>query len=481
MKKIKTVIPYIAAVLISLLVSFPAVSNSIVLDEAYTVRLVRGNIASIIQGAASDVHPPLYYLILKLFELCGGESLLKYRLVTAVGTYLNLLLLGATIIRKQWGCRVSILYILWFGLTYSTLEKTTFIRMYSWGAFFVTTAAILMFLYYQNSRKRDFILGIVMTIAAMYTHYYALITVFFIWLFLLLATFIKKRKKAGYIILGGAMVVIGYLPWLGRLLAQSKRVADNFWMKYFDWNEWKMVPAALMETSDGDFVGIGMVLYVFLMILLLLALIRKKWNALLCAAVFACTMITGAVLSVFITPIWATRYMYVGWGLIALFVAIVAGDITSVFPKITQGLLVAVLAVVGAVSVNTMLNDETMKNTADEWVDFLENNIEKEACIIVDDPAEHWIVYDIYLPEAKFICTEGMREQNVEERLSNFLEHSNGHQIWYIIDYRQQKIGVDKMKDYLEGLGYSLNSAGFYVIKQKDLEVFQIEEIQYDK
>jgi len=210
MKKMKTATPYMLAVLICLFVSFPAVSNSIVLDEAYTLVLLRGNVPDIIRGAASDVHPPLYYLILRLFNVFGDESLLKYRIVTAMGTYLNLLLVGATMVRKQWGCRVSTLYILWFGLTYGTLEKSTFVRMYSWGAFFVTAAAVLLFSFYKNGKKKDIMLGIAMTVAAMYTHYYAVITMFFAWLFLLLAVFIKKRNNIKYIFLGGSAVTIGY-------------------------------------------------------------------------------------------------------------------------------------------------------------------------------------------------------------------------------------------------------------------------------
>lgn len=479
MKKAKTIIPYIIAVFVCVYVSFPAVSGSIILDEAYTINLIRGNVSDIVRGAASDVHPPLYYLILKLSSLFGGESLFKYRIVTAMGTYLNLLLAGATMIRKQWGCRVSVLYILWFGLTYSTLEKSTFVRMYSWGAFFVITAAVLLFSYYQTGRRRNLVIGVVMTLAAMYSHYYAVIAMFFLWLFLMLAALIKQRKMTGYIFLGGIAVVTGYLPWLGTLLTQSKRVAGNFWMPGFDWNEWRMVPAALMETTEGDFNGVGMVLYVFLVILLLLALARKKWDALLCASVFVCTMIVGALLSILVTPIWATRYMYVDWGLIALFVAIVAGEVSSVYSNVAQGLVIAVLAITGMFSLNTMLHDETMQNTADAWIGFLKENVDKNAFFIIDDPTEHNVVYTFYLPDAEFVYTENLLGQNVEEALSGFIQDSSGHQLWYVVDYRQQKMGVDRIRDHLENIGYFMESVGFYIIEQKDLEVFRVEEIQY--
>lgn len=476
MKKVKIAVPYVLAVLVSLFVSFPAVSNSVVLDEAYSIHLVRGSVSDIIRGAASDVHPPLYYLILKLAAFFGGESLFKYRIVTALGTYLNLLLVGATLVRRQWGCRVSVLYILWFGLTYGTLEKSTFVRMYSWGAFFVTAASVYLFLYYKNGRRRDILLGSVMTLAAMYTHYYAVMAVFFAWFFLLTAVFLKERRKTGYVILGGVVVTAGYLPWLGKLLNQSRRVAEGYWMAGFDWHEWSLVPAALMETQDGSFCGVGMVLYSFLAILLVLALVRKRWDALGGASVFVCTMAAGGLLSILLTPMWATRYMYVAWGMVSLFAAVVAGEVTSLYSNIAQGLLIVMMAVTGLFSLNTMLADETMSSTADEWVAFLEDRVESEAHIIVDDPAEHGLIYSFYLPDADFIYTEKLPGQDAEAVLSDFLKDSGDHQMWYINDYRQQKTGVDMMRGYLGKMGYSIQSEGVFTIEQKVLEVFRIEE-----
>lgn len=478
-EKLKAAIPYILAIFVSIYVSFPAVSYNLRLDEAYSIDLVRGSISGIIRATSADVHPPLYYLILKVFNLWGNESLLKYKMATALGTYLNLILLGATVVRKRWGCRVSVLYILWFGLTYSTLDLTTFVRMYTWAAFFVTAATLFLFLYYENNRKRDLFFGIIMTLGAMYTHYYALIASFFIWLFLLMAVFVKKRKRTGYIFLGGAVVTIGYLPWLRTLLAQSSRVANDYWMKGFDWNEWRMIPATLMESED-PVVGIGAVLYAFLIILLVLAFVRKKWDAILCATVFFCTTTSGALISEFVTPIWATRYIYVVWGLAALFVSIAAGEVLSDFSNIIQGMLVVVIAISGLVSLNMISKSERMVNSADEWVAFLEENVDDDAYMIVDDPAEHNFVYKFYLHDAEYIFTENLLTQDISRSLDAFLKEGAGHQIWCVIDYRQQKIGFNAMQSYLEELGYTIESVGYYTIEQKDLEVFKVEKKDHE-
>ena len=236
MTKVKNVIPYIVAMAVCGFVAFPVVSNSVVLDEAYSILLVRGSVPEIIKGTAVDVHPPLYYLILKLTSLFVGESLVWYRIVTALATWLNLLILGATFIRKRWGWRVSVIYILWFGLTYSTLEKSSLVRMYSWAAFFVTATALFLFAYYEKRSMKSLALGILMTLGAMYTHYYAVLAVFVIWV-MLLAAFWLRREKVWGILLGGVIVTVGYLPWLGVLLTQFRNVAEDYWISSFDWAE----------------------------------------------------------------------------------------------------------------------------------------------------------------------------------------------------------------------------------------------------
>ena len=47
-------------------------NKSIWYDEVYSLNLVKGNFAQIVSGTAQDVHPPLYYLILKLGLLIGN-------------------------------------------------------------------------------------------------------------------------------------------------------------------------------------------------------------------------------------------------------------------------------------------------------------------------------------------------------------------------------------------------------------------------
>ena len=222
-----------------------------------------------------------------------------------------------------------------------------------------------------------------------------------------------------------------------------------------------------------------MVLFVLILLLLVPALIRKKWDALCCIGVFFGTMLLAAVISVAVTPIWMTRYMYVAWGMVALFVAITMGEAVSRYSGLVQSILLLVLAIAGVSSFNMMMEDETMDNSADEWVDFLQQNVEADAGIVFDDSSEHSLVYLYYMPDVKLICTSEFRKNGgVDETLKNWLSENSGRQLWFLINYRQGPFGTEAMEKTFRSLGYSMEKKGAFVIKQKTLEMFRVEVIR---
>lgn len=467
--------PYLLAVIICLCISLPVFSQSVTLDEAYSITLVRKSVPGIIGGAAVDVHPPLYYLILKFSSLFGGESLVKYRIVTYLPVYLNLLVLGATLIRKRWGNRTAIFYLLWFGSVYCTFDYSSLIRMYSWAAFFVTAAALHMFFYYECGRIRDYLLGILMTLAAMYTHYYAVLSVFLVWAMILVATIVYKKEKMKRVIIGGFCIALGYLPWAGALFLQTTKVSRKYWIPAIGWKSWFDSPAQMMECTLA---GTGTVLYFLIFVLLLLAVLQKQKDALLFFGVFAGTMLLGMLLSILIAPIWQNRYLYVAWGTLSLFAAIITGKKVSKFSFISQLIIGGVLCFTLMLSVQTVLQDGLMSSSDREWVDFIKREIEPDALIIADDPGEHNCVFECYLPDAKIIMTENLKEEKNREALRSALETTGEKQIWYIIDHTQVRLGYEQVSEMLEDMNYKTDTepTANYTIKYKNLEIYKVEK-----
>ena len=459
---------YGLAILLSILALLPIYSQSIDLDEAYSMQLIKQNVVGIIQGTALDVHPPLYYLILKFFSLFIGNEVVGFRLVSGLATVLNLIFLGATCIRKKFGCRVAVIYMLWFGLSYFTLDKSTFIRMYSWGCFFVTAAILFIFLYHKNKKKNEYIFAILFSLAAMYTHYYAVIAVFVAWMILLIYTFIKERKNSLKVIIAGIIITVGYMPWMHILLKQTGKVAQNYWLKVFNWKEWLMSPVKLLE-SDAK--GIGTVLIFVAIIIMLIAVIRKNYIACLSMFIVISVMVISAILSVTVTPIWQIRYLYNVWGVFSLAVSLALCEKKDVSWIIPQAAIAVLLCGAGVLSVQSLLQSNLFNNSAEEFAIFMDTNIDDDY-IIVDDPQEHRVIYECYASEASIIMVEELEKKKITDLINDDTESD----MWYIIDHYMPQMGIENVEQILSDAGYHMEHIGSFSLQFKLLDVYRIEE-----
>ncbi len=462
---------YILAGAVCLALSIPLFSHSIVLDEAYSIVFARGNLADIVRATAADVHPPLYYFLLWFVRVLFGESIVKYRIITALAAYLNLFWLGATLIRRKWGDRVDGFSILCFGLPFRSFEKSMIIRMYPLGCLLVTAVVIYLFSLYEDWKKKDFILSILLTIAAMYTHYFAVMAVFAAWVILLAAVCLKKRQRVKQVLGGGILIALGYLPWMGVVLSQTRKVTEGYWIPSFGWGNWFKAPALLMESS---LTGCGYALYALVFALMFIACLRRNRDAIIAGLVFACTMLIGALLSVCIAPIWEERYLYVAWGVLALAMALVLGQRCSAFSSISQGVAVLLLCVVGVFSFGTMYQGGLNTDTAREWTEFLESHVEAGDLVIADDDREHILVYQAYLPANQVVLLRDVVRMDDAEA-KELLAGAAGRPVWYAINYVMQSEGVSVMEDVCRQYGLDMQSAGRFIIQAKDIEVFRIQ------
>ncbi len=151
--------------------------NSLWFDEAYTVGMMSHSLFEGMKWATFDVHPHLYYVGLKLFTMVFGNSLYTMRIFSAIGGIL-FASLGLTHIRKDFGKEIGFWFSFCAVFSASTLAYALQIRMYTWGAYFVTLAGIYAFRMYRNpASNRDRILFCIFSVASAYTHYFALFAV----------------------------------------------------------------------------------------------------------------------------------------------------------------------------------------------------------------------------------------------------------------------------------------------------------------
>ena len=147
-------------------------------DEIFSIKLINMTIPEMLRATANDVHPPLYYVILKVFCHFFSQSGPALHAASLL-PYVIVLILALTVIRRRFGRSTAFLFVTFMSLLQCTLRYNVEIRMYSWVVLFVLTAYLSLYAIFNSNRKRSYVLFTAASLAAAYSHYYALIAVAF--------------------------------------------------------------------------------------------------------------------------------------------------------------------------------------------------------------------------------------------------------------------------------------------------------------
>lgn len=189
-------------------------------DESYSFKTARdythiGIAQKIIGDFDTDV--PLYYNALRLWiTLFGsfGHRFWAARLFSVAGAVASMLL-GITIIRRLWGNRTALYYMIAVGLAPAMLHVSVNIRMYSWTNFLITASALLAYCIVQNpKRKRLWVLLGVCTVVALFSHYFTAFAYLAIYLYLLVSLFKYERKQVWKVFVCGIIVLAPLIVWM---------------------------------------------------------------------------------------------------------------------------------------------------------------------------------------------------------------------------------------------------------------------------
>ena len=202
--------------------------QSIWFDEAYSSYLTRFDVGQIWNLTAADVHPPLYYFILKCWAHMFGHADFAMRTLSAV--------LGAVAIlfaflwlKYKYGLKAAMLGGLLLSISPAFVRYGQEMRMYTMVAAIVFASTYFLQLAVDNGRKIWWIIYAILVAAGMWTHYFAAFAfcAHLIYLFKLYGkSFWKKHIWVPYL-----LAVALYLPWIPSLFLQAVTVEKSgFWI-----------------------------------------------------------------------------------------------------------------------------------------------------------------------------------------------------------------------------------------------------------
>lgn len=385
-------------------------------DEGFSIRLAKMNIHELISATAEDVHPPLYYIILRIFYLVFGDHGYTYHFVSAI-LVIIMIIFAATIIKKKYGMGISLLFIILTTFLDSCFSYNLEIRMYSMANLFV----FLCFWYgvellFATSKRLNWVLFTTFGILAAYTHYYALLSVFIIFVVIFILLIAKEHKNLWKCMISGIVCIIVYLPWLGILFTTFGRTSSSWWLSYIP--SFKDSILFLMGTSVFSkyilfIVCISMLIYFIKLIYLykpiylvdelhidlnfikICAKNREIMSIMIATIVILGTIGVGIGISYIFRPLFLTRYLFCLVGVFCICVAIFIGRAISNRKLLTLIILIAIL--LGSISWTKNFKNEIISNqTTVENVQYLDSVYRNGDRVVTNIRHFDWTIFDCY-------------------------------------------------------------------------------------
>jgi len=415
-----------------------AVTNNLWYDEGYSASMISHTWSELIQITAADDHSPFYYILLKLFyHLFGGGKRFFSLKMMSVLFMMGYLLLGKYYVKKLFGEKISLYFMLFSLLMPIMAVQAANVRMYTAALFFMTLTGLSAYDIFIAPARKKWIVFCLAGLCCVYCHTFAMIQTLILYIFFFGAILYKKQyqKLKGFFI-SGFVVAAAYLPWLAVTYRQMRlRIAEagagaqipdiDTLIDYC--KEW----FSALETPITLVMYLGMALAVFLGYYAV-DWMRSHHNYVpgMGVAAIGLTALSGALISYYISPCFLGRYAFPGFGALALMYAV---GMDNIKPRaIRTGILVVAL-VCFLLQYRSELRLEYDKGLK-TYQAFVEENVGESDAIM--GSSSHTIFLNVYYPQLQYFIYGNMPDKMPFQNTEAFqdweqLEEVEGR-LWYI-------------------------------------------------
>ena len=278
----------IGRVMLFIMIFNPLNSFFIHIDEWYTISLIKMSFIDGIKLTAGDVHPPLYYLLVKsvvkiLTWLNIPFNLIYVSKIVTLMPYLILLIVSATKVKREYSWLTAGILVFALGTMSEFFIKFITLRMYGWAFIFL----LLAFIYFKDvinkSNWKYWMLMTIFSILGAYTHYFIAISVVIMYLLLLIYIlfsrdyesnndFNRKNEVKKWII-SVFIGLVSYLPWVPIIITQLN-TSNNYWIPSITNKNIIQFLSYFATNSSEDFLKYFAI--IFLIVLLTITILKLR-------------------------------------------------------------------------------------------------------------------------------------------------------------------------------------------------------------
>ncbi len=219
--------------------SYNITTRSLWFDEAFSWRLVSFSFSEMIARDAADVHPPLYYILLKSWAYVFGTSLLALRMFSVACAGISIVAGYFYTSYAFHSKRAGVYAAMLLALSPWVISYAWEARMYPLGMIFAFLSSHALL---KAVREKSFAWSVVYALyatALIYTHYFGFFTVIAQALFVGGVLVHATKWRVGEIvqsrvfwssILAVCLSLALFSPWIPTFLRQRSQVQEAYWV-----------------------------------------------------------------------------------------------------------------------------------------------------------------------------------------------------------------------------------------------------------
>ena len=404
-------------------------TESIWVDEGYSIRLSNLNVSQILElTMVEDQHPPLYYIILHYWVTLFGNSEFAIRFLSVIFGFLGIFIIYK-IGRLLFDKNVGILSALLLALSVFHIHYSQETRMYSLVAL-LTLLSFYFFIKILKEKRRTTVIWYILSSASlMYTHVYSLFIIIAQNIFVITIFFLSKERYElnfkRWLLLQSILIIL-FIPWLKTFVNHVAQVQSVFWISH---------PSlySLLETFRA-YAGSTKSLLLFLILSLLSLVTYKKikgnvnWKKLsesiqsyrweiglsnistiyLLGVWLLTPVILPFVISLFMTPIYLTRCTILASLPFYVLVAKGISNIKGKYIKMGVISLLVVLSVNKVAEYYIQINKEQWRDVAH----YINTNAKSDDLIVLHDVFSQY-AFHYYYKKDNFMTVPSLYEKSI--------------------------------------------------------------------
>lgn len=447
-------------------ISLPTIaSSSIWFDEAFGAYLIRFDFWDIARYTASDVHPPVYYWLLKIWSYLFGNSEFALRSMSVLCMAVAIFF-GFVLVKRLFNRQAAWTSLVFMVLAPMLIRYSQEIRMYALVSAIALAATYTLVVAMESKRKLPWIIYGLLVGLGMWTHYFSALIWLSHWAWRAWTLRGAGQKKFARLfftkewILAHVIAVGFFLPWMPALIHQVLDVQINgFWIPPVAPSTLPNFFTNVLYYQDQDTVGswmtlAGMVIIISLIVLAVRLYGRQnkaeRTNYMLVFAVAFMPVVLLFVLSM--PPVRSSfidRYLVPATLGISLFIGVTLALSTRLIgQKLRIGLLVLIAGsmVFGITNVYHLGNyNKTLhtSNNTRQTIEALTAKSTGNEPIITDSP---WLFYEavfystdkhpVYFIDANIDYRYGsldMLKYNDQHKVKDLAAFTKDHpKVWYM-------------------------------------------------